>query len=586
MLTVSSAEDLAEALHTAPEGAVIGLDAPLYRITASLDLTRRLSLRGLDPDSPPLLVFADGRSGLAVTAAGCELEHLAFTASGHRGTALLRIAGDGCALAALTLLRAQGAGIFFERCNDVSAKGLVLQELGQEAAVAVGCRDLSLSLRARDIGQRVAASAIRLTDCRDFDVDAEVAGVSGSAVTIEETEGHSAPMAGRVDLRAKGMQRALSVLGRRDAPASGLSGQIRARDWSEAALFLSNVESVSVHLAMPDVAEKPALKINGAFGLREATVVLAWPEAETGGMLPGGMVVGGGEAPGGNAIRSEKQAFDDGWSPPSPVTEALLRRVGDAAGPGFRPYEESGCCSLCGWQGRFQRTHPSERETLACGNCRATLRYRGQAEVICQELGAGSVSTLADLAASGGLSGLAIYEPGITGPLRPFLRRAGRYEQSIYDPDQPSGARRADGVVYQDLMATAFPDASFDLVVTSDIFEHVRKPFPAFAEIRRILKPGGLHVWTVPIGMPPPGETRPRVDTSGPEDRMILPPVYHGSGTDGLSLVYTDFGRDIGRLLAPIGLPTRAVRHVAGKDAHIAGVTFVSVREDLNTAPT
>ncbi|MAU97619.1 MAG: hypothetical protein CMP81_17310 [Fulvimarina sp.] len=586
MVTVSSAEDLAKALRTAPEGAVIGLDAPLYRITESLALTRRLTLIGRDPDAPPLLIFADGHCDLSVAAEGCGLENLAFTASGHRGTALLRIAADGCSLSALTLLRAQGAGISFERCHEVSAKGLVLQDLGQEAVVATDCRGLSLSLLARDIGRRVAAAAIRLVDCEGFDVDAEVVGVSGSAVTIEATQDRSSPMAGRIELRARGVQRALTVLGRRDAPASGLSGHIRARDWWEAALLLSNVESVSFHLAMPDVAKTPALKINGAFGLRDSTVVLSWPGAEASGVLPDGMMVGGGETSGGTVIRTENQAFDDGEAPPSPVTEALLGLVGEAAGPGFQFYEVSGTCSLCGWQGRFQRTHRSERETLACGGCRATLRYRGQAEVICREIAAGRFETLADLATSGALSILAIYEPGITGPLRPFLRQAGRYEQSIYDPDQPSGTRRADGIVHQDLMATAFCDASFDLVVTSDIFEHVRRPFLAFAEIRRILKPGGLHVWTVPIGMPPPDETRARVDTSGPEDRMILPPVYHGSGTDGLSLVYTDFGRDIGRLLAEMGLPTRAVRHVAGGDDHIAGVTFVSVREDSNTLVT
>ena len=104
------------------------------------------------------------------------------------------------------------------------------------------------------------------------------------------------------------------------------------------------------------------------------------------------------------------------------------------------------------------------------------------------------------------------------------------------------------------------------------------------AEIRRILKPGGMHVWTVPIGLPPPAETRARVDTSGREDRMLLEPIYHGSGSDGLSLVYTDFGRDIGRLLAGIGLPTQAARHVVGEDGHVAGVTFVSVRQDEEAA--
>jgi hypothetical protein len=77
--------------------------------------------------------------------------------------------------------------------------------------------------------------------------------------------------------------------------------------------------------------------------------------------------------------------------------------------------------------------------------------------------------------------------------------------------------------------------------------------------------------------MPPPQETRARVDTSGPEDIMLLPPVYHGSGADSLSLVYTDFGRDIGLLLSAIGLPTSVVRHRVVND-RVAGVTFISVK--------
>ena len=38
------------------------------------------------------------------------------------------------------------------------------------------------------------------------------------------------------------------------------------------------------------------------------------------------------------------------------------------------------------------------------------------------------------------------------------------------------------------------PDASFDLVVSSDVFEHLDRPWLAAAEIARILKPGGLAI--------------------------------------------------------------------------------------------
>jgi len=40
----------------------------------------------------------------------------------------------------------------------------------------------------------------------------------------------------------------------------------------------------------------------------------------------------------------------------------------------------------------------------------------------------------------------------------------------------------------------AIPDASFDLVVSSDVFEHLDRPWLAAAEIARILKPGGLAI--------------------------------------------------------------------------------------------
>lgn len=43
-----------------------------------------------------------------------------------------------------------------------------------------------------------------------------------------------------------------------------------------------------------------------------------------------------------------------------------------------------------------------------------------------------------------------------------------------------------------------FDDNSFDVVVSNQVFDHTEKPRPVFAEIRRVLKPGGVFIALFP----------------------------------------------------------------------------------------
>jgi SAM-dependent methyltransferase len=62
--------------------------------------------------------------------------------------------------------------------------------------------------------------------------------------------------------------------------------------------------------------------------------------------------------------------------------------------------------------------------------------------------------------------------------------------------EAPAGARYE--VVRGDLTALPVPDASVDRVIASEVLEHIPDDATAFAEIARVLKPGGRVAVTVP----------------------------------------------------------------------------------------
>ena len=211
------------------------------------------------------------------------------------------------------------------------------------------------------------------------------------------------------------------------------------------------------------------------------------------------------------------------------------------------------CCTVCGHTGYLRREEKSIRETYRCGGCEASLRYREQARLILNHFSREGSERLADLAAESEFQNLKIYEPGLIGPFRKFFKKLPHYHTSYFWDDVEPGESR-EGVQCQDLMNLTYEDDSFDLVLSSDIFEHVRKPFAGFQEVNRVLKPGGFHIFSIPSDHPMPSETVCRVDTSGPEDVFVLPRHYHSAPKGGKSLVYTDFGEDMTRIMVADGI--------------------------------
>jgi SAM-dependent methyltransferase len=255
--------------------------------------------------------------------------------------------------------------------------------------------------------------------------------------------------------------------------------------------------------------------------------------------------------------------------------------------PGFKPYTGptdayEGDCPVCGERAEFTRDRLGIAESFHCNSCRASLRYQGQARAILRAFARRGAKSIAELVEEPEFRRLRIFEPGSLGPLRRYLRRLECYERSEYAPDASPGERR-DGVRCEDLMRLSFEPESFDLVITSDIFEHVRHPYRAFAEVHRVLRAGGMHIFTVPCYWPMRASTIARVDVSGAEDVLLMEPAYHGR--NGEHLVYNDFGLDMLDRLEATGFVTDVTLFASASETTSRQATFCSVRPLPRDAP-
>lgn len=198
----------------------------------------------------------------------------------------------------------------------------------------------------------------------------------------------------------------------------------------------------------------------------------------------------------------------------------------------------TGRCTVCGRLTIFVWVDANVRDGLACPSCWSVARHRLVAKTLLEALGqAGSLSRLRSLDA-------AVYIADRHGPLmRGLAHVRDAVTTSDLIPGYELGAHLPGGGTCQDLEQLTFPDASFDVVVTEDVLEHVRRPDSAFAEIHRVLRPGGVHVFTVPFA--PDAPTLTRVDTSGEDDVLLMEPEWHGDSVRGRILAYRRFGHDI-----------------------------------------
>lgn len=152
---------------------------------------------------------------------------------------------------------------------------------------------------------------------------------------------------------------------------------------------------------------------------------------------------------------------------------------------------------------------------------------------------------------------LIIYNSEARGAVHNNLSRMKNYIcGEYYGPEHKSG-EMVNGVLHEDLLSLSFKDESIDIVLSSDVFEHVPRPYDAHRQIWRVLKPNGRHIFTVPFYQTEfLDETRAVHDENG-EPCLIKEPQYHGDPLrpDG-ALVYTIFSLQMLVEMRKIGFRT------------------------------
>ena len=221
-----------------------------------------------------------------------------------------------------------------------------------------------------------------------------------------------------------------------------------------------------------------------------------------------------------------------------------------------------GRCPLC--EGRLFVRFSRDLLGTRCLTCRASAISTGIGSVLRREL-----PDLADRR---------VLELSSRGPLHDFLGRGvakgrGTLVACEYFDALPPGAFRGD-VQCQDVQQLPFAGGAFDLCTHTEVFEHVPDDRRGFREIFRVLAPGGLLFFTVPLSS---AETT--VERAGIEDGEIchlLEPAYHDDLIRGAGrvLVYRDYGRDITTRLEDAGFTDARIESVddpagLGCSAHV-----------------
>lgn len=211
-----------------------------------------------------------------------------------------------------------------------------------------------------------------------------------------------------------------------------------------------------------------------------------------------------------------------------------------------------GRCVLCGKPTLYFLIDSPEtiRNHATCVRCGSSARHRHLALCVLREFADKGIKALSDFRRHGEIKVLN------TSAGSPVARALGEAPNIVFSEyfDGAEPGQSINGVQNQDLQNLTFADASLDLILSEDVFEHLPDVKRGFRETHRVLKKGGFHIFTIPFYFV--RKTEYLFDMRDGKPVLREPIEYHGDPKRGNIPAFTRIGYDMLDFLAETGFKT------------------------------
>lgn len=188
-----------------------------------------------------------------------------------------------------------------------------------------------------------------------------------------------------------------------------------------------------------------------------------------------------------------------------------------------------------------------QRESQFCPRCGNSARTRSLALAIMQVIKFSDTNNFSDWIDKANKTSIKVAEINSCGKLHKILAKKTNLSYSEF-PSSHLLARfynKLKHIPYEDITSLSYTDNSFDLVLHSEVLEHVPDINKAISECRRVLKPKGICLFTIPIINKRKTIKCAEINKGTGKIVSFKNPSYHGLDKRKDNMVWWEFGDDI-----------------------------------------